>query len=521
MSKSAPQTAILKNRSVVNNLLFKAFLALLIGCGGFLFMNSAAAQNAVRTSTLPPTPFRINERITYNVSFGRAKNGAYAEIYVASRGKIGERDAVELRSKIKTLDLTSAAFYLFDESRTTFVAADTGLPLYVVKRSEESGMPKETVDNYLVTPTANYDLLSMMYQARFNGGAGTFNMQEGDKIYSVAFQPGAGEHIKTDAGEFDTTVSTVQSDFFTQHNILEVKVNFSTDEQRIPVLIKLKTEKGEFRASVASIQMIEPEKEPETDPTPAATPATIPTPKPVPTPTPHIDNQPLLPELSFALGETLDYVVSAAGQPIGNITLQAKERKIGPTGQDSLLLTAAVTGATGQGINLFKAGDGIKTQVNPDTLAPQQIEISFSGGLAFMNQSAMFDQRTGSIVFGNTNRIDAPVGTHNLLSLIYAIRSFNLKPSKDPNNPVNDTRVAVFWENKPYIFTLRPSDATLITLRGEKVSAQMVAINTGNPMLDQLGLKVWLSNGRDRLPLRFSAGIYQADLVSQKIVAPK
>lgn len=491
-------------------------------CGAaFLSIRSTSAQIPVKAPVLPPTPYRVNERITYTVSFGRSSNAAFAEIYVVSRGKLGEKDSVELFSKIKTLDLTSAAFYLLDESRTTFAAADSGLPLYVVRTSSDGVAPKETIDNYLQVPTLNHDFLTLLYAARNAGGSGTFNMQEGDKTYSVVFAPGTGEKVKTDAGEFDTTVSTVQSEYFTQHGITDVRINFTTDEQRIPALIRLKTVKGEFRAAVASIQMVEPEVEPTPAAIPTPTPLTIPTPRPTPVPTPNIDNQPLLPELSFVLGETLEYAISAGGRPVGTIILQAKERKLNPAGQDGLLLTATVTGATGQGINLFRAGDLVKSIVNPDTLSPQHLDVKFTGSLSSLNLNATFDQRTGAVIFGGTNRIEAPVGTHSFLSFLYAIRSFNLKPSKDAQNPVNDTRVAVFWDNRPYIFTLRPSEATLLTLKGERLSAQLVSINTGNPQLDQMGIKVWLGNGKDRLPLRFTAGPYQADLVATSIVRPQ
>ena len=93
------------------------------------------------------------------------------------------------------------------------------------------------------------------------------------------------------------------------------------------------------------------------------------------------------------------------------------------------------------------------------------------------------------------------------------MRSFNLKVSKDLSNPVNDTRVAVFWESKAYVFTLRPSPPAILTINGEKASAQMITINTGNPQLDALAIKVWLDNN-SRVPVRFSVGAYQADLIS-------
>jgi hypothetical protein len=133
---------------------------------------------------------------------------------------------------------------------------------------------------------------------------------------------------------------------------------------------------------------------------------------------------------------------------------------------------------------------------------------------------AKFDQRTGFATYNKANRVEVPVGTHSLLSLAYAIRSFNLKPSKDPNNPVNDTRVAVFLDTRAYVFTLRPSNADLITLQGEKVSAQQISISTGTPAIDSLNLRLWLSNDEKRLPLRLVAGAYQADLVSEKQILP-
>ena len=520
MSESLLQTTIL-HFSLVLTRFHPKILSLFAACLVLLAAQiGVSAQDPGKPAPATSSLFKANERITYNISFGRNPNAAYAEIYVVSRGKIGERDAFELRSKFKTLDLTSA-IYLLDEARTTFAASDTGLPLYIVKTSTETGSPKETIENYLQTPTQNFDLLSVIYQARNSGGSGTFSLQEGEKLYNVIFAPGAAEKVKTDAGEFDTIVSAVQSEFFTQNGILEAKINFSTDEQRIPVLVRLKTAKGEFRAAVASIQMIEPEKEPETAGVPTPTPRMAPTPKPPPTPAPYVDNQPLLPELSFVLGETLDYLISSAGQPVGNITLQARERKQGVTGPDSLFLTADVTAATGQGMGLFKTGDAVRSEVSPDTLTPFRMDIKFSGAWSSLNQTAIFDQRSGAVMFGGATRIEAPVGTHSLLSFLYAVRSFNLKPSKDPKNPVNDTRVAVFWGGKPYVFTLRPSDSTLITLRGEKVSAQMVSIITGDPALDILAPKIWLGNDTDRLPLRFSIGNYQADLMAKRIVQPK
>ena len=174
-------------------------------------------------------------------------------------------------------------------------------------------------------------------------------------------------------------------------------------------------------------------------------------------------------------------------------------------------LTATITGVD-HGNTIFALGDSMMTYVVPETLAPIESQIKFTGPLARLSQTAIFDPRTGAIAFGGANSVDAPIGTHTMLSLIYAMRSFNLRPSKDPGNPVNDTRVAVLWNDRPYIFTLRPSNTGDISIRGEKVNAQLITINTGNAELDKLAIKVWLSTDERRIPLRFSVGGYQADL---------
>ena len=507
-------------------LLTVLFLFLPVVAGYLFSLQNVSAQNQTKIQMLPSAPFRVGERLTYNISFEKFNNAAFAEIYTVSRGKLGERDAVELRAKIKTNDLVSAAFYLLDESRTTFASTETGLPLYIRKTFNAVVLPKETTYNYTVSPTLNYDLLTLIYKARNSGGVGNFTLQEDDKIYNVSLQNALNTKvkiesgkIKTDAGEFDTNVSSVESEYLTEKGITNLHINFSSDEARIPVLIQFKTVKGNFRAQIASIQTIEPEVSVEPIPAPIQTPRPQLIPKPIATPTPYVENEPLLKELAFELGETLEYRVSTSGQLLGLVALQAKERKQF-AGRDSLLLTAAVT-ETQPGQQVLVLNDGITAQVNPDSLAPQQIDLKFTGILSAYNSTAQFDQRAGSATYNNANRVEVPVGTHSLLSLAYAIRSFNLKPSKDPNNPVNDTRVAVFLDKQAYVFTLRPSNAVFINLQGEKISAQLISITTGNPTIDRLNLRLWLGNDEKRLPLRLAAGSYQADLISEKQIPPK
>jgi len=497
-----------RNRSLQPLIFLVALAAFLYLCVPFGFVSNAQTMS-------DPNGFRIGERLTYNVSIGRLSNAAYGELYCVSRGRLADKDAVELRAKFKTLDLASVAFYMIDESRVTFASPLTGLPIQTTIIQNAFGLPKETVQSFLTNPTPHTDILTMLYRLRQSGGNGSLTMQEGEKVYNVSFQPGLAEKQKTDAGEFETTIVTVQSDYFTERGMTNVRVNLTKDEAHIPVLIRFRTIKGTVRIGLASSQNIEPEVV--TQPTPVAVRTPLPEriPKPLPTPTPYVDGQPLSSELAFDLGEQLNYRITSLGQQVATMRLAAKERKQ-INGVDTLALEATFFDIKGG--SPFAAGDYIRAYVRPDSLAPLQLEMKFSGALRAYSTNAKFE-REGSLITAGAKPIDAPVGTHTVISLLYAARSFNLKPSRDLNNPINDTRVAVLWESQPLIFTLRPSVPETLTVDGKQVPAQQITVSTKNMALDLLGIKVWLANDESRTPVRFSLGQYQADLISSTIGA--
>jgi hypothetical protein len=481
---------------------------LIAGLGGRPSLTSAQAG-----------PFKIGEKLTYLISYDRFKDSGFAEMHVVSAGKLAGRDAIELRSKIKTNDYVSAALFLVDESRSVFADPVSGLPLFI-RISKNGGVsPVETVNNFLERPSTEFDLLTLIYGIRRNGGNGSFQLYEGGKSYLVTSQTGAAEKVKTDAGEFESTVSLIQSEYFAEMGVTNLRVNFSSDDSRLPVLIRFVAGRGEFRMSLAGVR-----NEPLPATTPSATPVKTPvadvspTPKPKATPKAYIENQPLGADIPFKLGESLEFALTNKGQTAGKFVLAVNERKqVAVDGQnrDSLLLSATITEATVDS-TLFRAGNSFKTWVGPDDIQPLVSVANFTGQLSILNQSVKFDQDRGIATPDGKPAIQVPVNTHSVLSLLYAARSFNLRPSKDATNPVNDTRVAVYLGDQFYVFMLRPANARIITLRGEKVSAQMISVFTGNPQFDELGIKFWLSNDDRRTPLRIVAGEYQADLLSEK-----
>jgi hypothetical protein len=481
-----------------------------------LFFASAVFAQDLGKPQITPTGIRIGERLTYNMSFEFYESAGFAEMYAVSRGKLGDADAVELRSKFKTTGIFSAAFMQCDEVRTTFVGYDSGSPLLIRRRDNLGASARETVTNYMTQPAPGFDLLSLIYKSRSANGTGSFNLVENDKTYSLTFQPQGAEHLKVDAGEFDTTYSIVVGDYLTERGISAMKVYYSTDEAHIPVQLRFRIAKNDFKISLSGIHIVEPEVETVPTPVPVATPR--PTSTPRPTPTPYIDNVPLSGDLGFQLGEKLTYRISTGGRPLAMALLEARERKL-ISGSDSLILSASIVSVE-QGNGFFSTSDAVTARVSPETLAPFEYISKTSGPLSAFTQSVRFDHRTGAISAG-PNRVDAPIGTHSLLSLLYAIRSFNLTPSRDSKNPVNDTRVAVYWQDKAYIFMLRPFEPEVITVDGRKMMAQKVAVKTNNPQLDQLGITIWLSTDSSRVPLMLSLGQYQAELISQQQASVK
>ena len=164
--------------------------------------------------------------------------------------------------------------------------------------------------------------------------------------------------------------------------------------------------------------------------------------------------KPRLPEnLPFKVGEKLSYGIRSGTDDFGTVEFEAKEI-LKLNGSDVLLLVGRVTGNGGG--DLLKPGDSARVWVDLQTLTPRKVDLRLSGILRENSLQAEFDQANGTVTYGGTNKVGTPIGTHSLLSFIYAVRSFNLRRSDDPKNPVNDTRVAVFVRNKALVWTLRP-----------------------------------------------------------------
>src|SRR4029453_18221500 len=85
--------------------------------------NGGAALNGY-----PAGPYKIGERLTYNVSFSSFPSAAHVEIQVVSRGMFYGREAVQLHAHVETSEYINVALFAMKTDYTTYVDPERGLP---------------------------------------------------------------------------------------------------------------------------------------------------------------------------------------------------------------------------------------------------------------------------------------------------------------------------------------------------------------------------------------------------------
>jgi hypothetical protein len=214
-------------------------------------------------------------------------------------------------------------------------------------------------------------------------------------------------------------------------------------------------------------------------------------------------------ELPFKPGEQLNFnfFLGANTQPVGTASFLVRARAK-YFNRDGMLLTAALQ-TTGPGQTLFPVSDQISSYVDGATVIPFRSELTLQEGKRRARFVVSADQNSGAALFEDGTRVEVPVGTHDLLSVFYALRSFDLTPGKR-------TPVSLLVNKRPrllYITALRPGS---VQLGGRQIPAVELSLTTSDPEGDRLALRLWVSTDKRRLPLRLTAqtplGPVRADL---------
>lgn len=492
-----------------------------------LLCSSAQSQQRHDAASFPfsPAPYRIGERLTYNVSFSHFMSAAHIELFVAARGTFFGREAIVLKAHVETTGIVNAALYDINNDYTSYVDPASGLPFRAQQVIREAGRTADTASNYNQPAGTSaipgqlrvgefpgtYEILSAIYRARalpLVEGSYYLTVQAEGDLYQAELKVTGREVVKTNVGSFNTVV--------TRLNLKGAKINsygfriyFSDDERHVPVLLTARHAAGEIRAELAGSQLTPvPPAQTSAPPNPTATPT--PTKPPVTGPSGSPRERPLPDDLPFKVGEQLNFQVYIASgtQPMGTASFQVRAHSR-YFNRDGLLFTVRAQ-TTNAAQRLFFANDQINSYVDPETLLPFRTELNLVEGKRRLNRIWSIDQNRGSAIGDDGVRADIPVGTFDVVSLLYAIRSLNLAPPKR-----NALSVLVNDRSKTLFITSLRRET--IDLGGQKIPAVQLSLTTDDPQSDKFQLRAWVSADGRRLPLRLTAmteiGPLRADLV--------
>lgn len=509
---------------------FSLNLVLLIALLVSLTCTIAAQQrNEATQAPFNQAAYRVGERLTYNVEYSHYSSAAHVELLVAARGAFFGRDGIQLRAHVETVGIVNVALLSINNDYTTYVDPQTGLPYRAQQVVREAGRTTEAERDYnqpagtgaipsklrLGEFPGTYDLLSALYRVRslpLTDRSSYFLtvVHDGDQYFAEVKVVGR-ERLQTNVGSFNTIVAQVK----VKSQNYDLRVYFSDDERHVPVRITAKVASGEVRAELAASELTAPESAQtsttqQIKPTPRESPITT-----IPglpgQPQPPIGTIAELPlkDVPFRIGEQLSYQVylSSSPQPMGTITftLKARGRYFNRDG----LLFSVTAQTTGPGSRVFPVNDQVNSYIDPTTLLPFRTELKLAEGKYRYNKAYNLDQNRGAAVADSKERIEIPVGTHDLISAFYSIRTFDLRPPKQ-------NAISIMATSQPRTLLVKSQRRETIELAGQKIDAIMLTLTTDDPQSDKMQIRLWIGDDARHLPLRIMAvtplGPVRADL---------
>ena len=495
---------------------------------------SGTATPQTRTEQGPPpfnpAVYRVGERLTYNVNYSQFVAAAHIELLVAAHGQFFDRDGIQLKAHVETTGVVNVALLSLNNDYTTYVFADSGLPYRSQQVVREAGRTSEASIDYnqpagtdAIPPKLRvgespgiYDLLSAVYRVRAmpllpGSTYYTTVRSENDEYHAEIKVFGKGT-IKTSVGSFDAIGAQVKVKGGPGY---DVRVYFSDDEWHVPVMLTARHGDADIQVDLAGTALLPPDPPgPGSTTRPPVTPVASPTPTPVSrnlsgtaeTPPPTILNLP------FKVGEQLNYQVylGKGGQPVGTLNFAIKSRGR-YFNRDGLIFSA--TAQTNSGA-VLPVRDQFTSYVDPATLLPFRTEISFSEGKYRSQKNYNVDQDRGAATNDTSrDRIEIPVGTHDLLSAFYSLRTF--APIIKKQNAISIMAV-----NKPRALMITAQSRETIELNGQKINAIILELKTDDPQPDKLQIRIWVGDDNRHLPLRLTAVTELGQLRADLIVVP-
>ena len=470
-------------------------------------------------------PYRVGERLTYNVSFSNFISAAHVEFQVVTRGTFFGREGIQLRSHIQTTGVVNVALFAINNDYITYVDPQTGLPFrsqQVVRQasrasdtSQDFTQPASTAavpSEFSSLGNGTHDFLSALYRLRAlplsEGSTYRFSVRVDNFDYQAELKVTGRQAVNTNVGSYNALVSQVRITNDSTANNYRLRVFFSDDERHVPVLMTARHRAGEIRAELAGLEFVTPpvEKQPGLI---ANQPLTAPTdPGVVPSPDNgngdgHLDSLP------FKVGEQLNYQVFLGNlpQPVGSASFHFRSRSRYFDHDGYLFVASAQTTNAAQ--RLFSANDRISSYVDQKSLLPFRTELNLVEGSRRLTQILNVNQDYGAATSDKGEKIEIPVGTHDYISFFYMLRTFNLTPPKK-------SAISILVNNKTKTLTVTAVKRETIRLGSQSIPAIQLSLTTDDSPNDKFQLRAWISDDKRRLPLRLTAvtqiGAVRADL---------
>lgn len=490
---------------------------------------TAQTRNDSGPPPFNPAVYRLGERLTYNVNYSQFISAAHVEMVVSGRGTFFERDGIQLKAHVETTGVVNVALLSLNNDYTTYVFAENGLPYRSQQVVREAGRTTEAALDYnqpagtdAIPPKLRiggsagiYDLLSAVYRIRamplLMGAQYFITVRNVNEEYQAEIRVIGKEYVKTGVGSFDAIGTRIKVKGGPNY---DVRVYFSDDEWHVPVMLTARHGDADVQAELAASALETPSVTPPTnranvEPSKQVTIVTPPVNPRVSTSTSVLTSGSVL-DLPFKIGEQLNYQVflGKGNQSIGTLNFIVKSRGR-YFNRDGLQLTASAqtTGAAA----VLPVRDQITSYVDPATLLPFRTEINFSEGKYKSARSYNLDQDRGAATTeGSPDRVDIPIGTHDLLSAFYSLRTF--APIIGKQNAISIMAV-----NKPRALLITAQRRETIELNGQKIAAIVMELKTDDPQPDKLQIRIWVGDDSRHLPLRITAvtglGAMRADLI--------
>ncbi|HEX8160676.1 MAG TPA: DUF3108 domain-containing protein [Pyrinomonadaceae bacterium] len=504
----------------------------------------APAQQTPAPALSSPAPrLPVGEKLTYTVSYSNFANAAHVEVYVAGRGPYFNREGVELRAHVATVGEVRAALLALDNYYFTYVDPQSGIP-YRAQTTAGAPPPPDVPDvmdtaarTQDVTTVASpagaetvspvHDLISALFSLRAlplaTGSTFPFTAQFQGTQYEAELRVTGRETVKTPAGSFDALASQVRVRKNREADDLRLNVYFTDDSRHVPVLFTARLRTGALRAALVSDDAI-------TTAAPAQPATQI---AAQPTPTPRLTADPArgdgaagraappsgppaagsaagtAGDLPFNVGEQLsfNFFLGNAAQPVGSAVLTVRSRGR-YFNREGFLISATMSTAAPVD-QVFSVRDNVVTYVSATTLLPFRNELQQQEGAHRVQGVVSFDQERGSALAADGKSIEIPVGTYDFVSVLYAMRSFDLAPPKR-------NAVSLLINKRPRTLFITSVSRDTIDLGGQRIGAYQLALATDEAQGDRFKLRLWIGSDRRRLPLRLTAvtplGLVRADL---------